>query len=280
MPGRKDLLSGRCVRPPRKEKNMSGEIRLLDINKTFNEGTPEEVVALNGVHFTIPAGSFVSLIGPSGCGKTTLLRCIAGLETPTSGEVFVDDTKVTKPGSDRGFAFQQANLFPWLNIRDNIAFGLKARHIYKEQKDEVDKFIELVGLKGFEKSFPHQLSGGMNQRASLARALVGHPKILLLDEPLGALDAFTRMTMQDEILRLWKEHNTTMVMVTHDVDEAVYLSDYVVVMSPRPAKVEKIIGIDLTHPRARGQDVFLKYRTKILEILDYAGKVQEVEYAI
>lgn len=259
---------------------MSGEIRLEKINKTFNEGTPEEVIALNGVTFTIPAGSFVSLIGPSGCGKTTLLRCIAGLETPTSGEVFVDDTKVTKPGSDRGFAFQQANLFPWLNIRDNIAFGLKARHIYKEQKDEVDKFIELVGLKGFEKSFPHQLSGGMNQRASLARALVGHPKILLLDEPLGALDAFTRMTMQDEILRLWKEHNTTMVMVTHDVDEAVYLSDYVVVMSPRPAKVEKIIGIDLTHPRARGQDVFLKYRTKILEILDYAGKVQEVEYAI
>ena len=259
---------------------MSGEIRLLDINKTFNENTPEEVVALNGVKFTIPAGSFVSLIGPSGCGKTTLLRCIAGLETPTSGEVFVDDVKVTKPGSDRGFAFQQANLFPWLNIRDNIAFGLKARHIYKEQKDEVDKFIELVGLKGFEKSFPHQLSGGMNQRASLARALVGHPKILLLDEPLGALDAFTRMTMQDEILRLWKEHNTTMVMVTHDVDEAVYLSDYVVVMSPRPAKVEKIIGIDLTHPRARGQDVFLKYRTQILEILDYAGKVQEVEYAI
>ena len=259
---------------------MSGEIRLLNINKTFNENTPEEVVALNGVNFTIPAGSFVSLIGPSGCGKTTLLRCIAGLETPTSGEVFVDDVKVTKPGSDRGFAFQQANLFPWLNIRDNIAFGLKARHIYKEQKDEVDKFIELVGLKGFEKSFPHQLSGGMNQRASLARALVGHPKILLLDEPLGALDAFTRMTMQDEILRLWKEHNTTMVMVTHDVDEAVYLSDYVVVMSPRPAKVEKIIGIDLTHPRARGQDVFLKYRTQILEILDYAGKVQEVEYAI
>ncbi|MBO4638744.1 MAG: ABC transporter ATP-binding protein [Treponema sp.] len=259
---------------------MSGEIRLLNINKTFNENTPEEVVALNGVKFTIPAESFVSLIGPSGCGKTTLLRCIAGLETPTSGEVFVDDVKVTKPGSDRGFAFQQANLFPWLNIRDNIAFGLKARHIYKEQKDEVDKFIELVGLKGFEKSFPHQLSGGMNQRASLARALVGHPKILLLDEPLGALDAFTRMTMQDEILRLWKEHNTTMVMVTHDVDEAVYLSDYVVVMSPRPAKVEKIIGIDLTHPRARGQDVFLKYRTQILEILDYAGKVQEVEYAI
>ena len=120
----------------------------------------------------------------------------------------------------------------------------------------------------------------MNQRASLARALVGHPKILLLDEPLGALDAFTRMTMQDEILRLWGEYKTTMVMVTHDVDEAVYLSDYVVVMSPRPAKVEKIIKVDLSHPRARGQDIFLKYRTQILEILNYAGKVQEVEYAI
>ncbi len=259
---------------------MSGEIKINSVTKTFNQGSAEEVTALNGVDFTIPAGSFVSLIGPSGCGKTTLLRCIAGLETPTSGEVNVDGEKITKPGSDRGFAFQQANLFPWLTIRDNIAFGLRARHIYKLQKEDVDKFIKLVGLEGFEKSYPHQLSGGMNQRASLARALVGHPKILLLDEPLGALDAFTRMTMQDEILRLWKEHNTTMVMVTHDVDEAVYLSDYVVVMSPRPAKVEEIIKIDLSHPRARGQDVFLKYRTKILEILDYAGKVHEVEYAI
>ena len=259
---------------------MSGEIKLSNITKIFNQGEAEEVTALNGVDFTIPAGSFVSLIGPSGCGKTTLLRCIAGLESPTTGEVLVDGAKITKPGSDRGFAFQQANLFPWLTIRDNIAFGLRARHIYTDRKEDVDKFIKLVGLEGFEKSFPHQLSGGMNQRASLARALVGHPKILLLDEPLGALDAFTRMTMQDEIIRLWKEHNTTMVMVTHDVDEAVYLSDYVVVMSPRPAKVEKIIKIDLSHPRARGQDIFLKYRTQILEILNYAGKIQEAEYAI
>ena len=259
---------------------MSGEIKIQNVTKIFNQGEAEEVTALNGVDFTIPAGSFVSLIGPAGCGKTTLLRCIAGLESTTGGEVLADGAKITKPGSDRGFAFQQANLFPWLTIRDNVAFGLRARHIYKDRKNDVDKFIKLVGLEGFEKSFPHQLSGGMNQRASLARALVGHPKILLLDEPLGALDAFTRMTMQDEILRLWKEHNTTMVMVTHDVDEAVYLSDYVVVMSPRPAKVEKIIKINLSHPRARGQDVFLNYRTQILEILDYAGKVQEAEYAI
>ena len=262
------------------KENLKGAIRIENLVKTFISNEGETVTALNGVNLDIPPGSFVSLIGPSGCGKTTLLRCIAGLETPSGGEVLVDGAKITKPGSDRGFAFQQANLFPWLTIRDNVAFGLRARHIYKNRKDDVDKFIKLVGLEGFEKSFPHQLSGGMNQRASLARALVGHPKILLLDEPLGALDAFTRMTMQDEIIRLWKEHNTTMVMVTHDVDEAVYLSDYVVVMSPRPAKVEKIIPIEISHPRARGQDVFLKYRTRILEILDYAGKVQEVEYAI
>lgn len=256
---------------------MNGKININGVTKVFGK-RDEQVIALNNVDFEIPAGSFVSLIGPSGCGKTTLLRCIAGLETPTSGNISVDGTKVTKPGSDRGFAFQQANLFPWLTIRENIAFGLKARKIFKQQQSDVDEFIELVGLKGFENSYPHQISGGMNQRASLARALVGHPKILLLDEPLGALDAFTRMTMQDEILRLWKEHEMTMVMVTHDVDEAVYLSDYVVVMSPRPAKVEKIIKIDMTHPRARSQDVFLKYRTDILEILHYAGKVQEPEF--
>lgn len=259
---------------------MSGKIQIENLSKVFGENESEKVVALDGITAEIPEGSFISLIGPSGCGKTTLLRCIAGLETPTDGTVIVDGEKVTKPRSDRGFAFQQANLFPWLSIKDNISFGLRARSIYRQRKDDVQKFINLVGLKGFEKSYPHQLSGGMNQRASLARALVGHPKILLLDEPLGALDAFTRMTMQDEILRIRQENNMTMVMVTHDVDEAVYLSDYIIVMTPRPAKVEKIIKIEMSHPRARGQDVFLQYRTEILKILNYAGKINEVEYSI
>lgn len=259
---------------------MSGRIQIENLSKVFGGNDEEKVVALDGVTAEIPEGSFVSLIGPSGCGKTTLLRCIAGLEVPTSGTVTVDGEKVTKPGSDRGFVFQQANLFPWLSIKDNISFGLRARGIYKQRKDDVQKFINLVGLKGFEKSFPHQLSGGMNQRASLARALVGHPKILLLDEPLGALDAFTRMTMQDEILRIRHENSMTMVMVTHDVDEAVYLSDYIIVMTPRPAKVEKIIKIEMSHPRARSQDVFLQYRIEILKILNYAGKINEVEYSI
>lgn len=259
---------------------MSGRIQIENLSKVFGGNDEEKVVALDGVTAEIPERSFVSLIGPSGCGKTTLLRCIAGLEVPTSGTVTVDGEKVTKTGSDRGFAFQQANLFPWLSIKDNISFGLRARGIYKQRKDDVQKFINLVGLSGFEKSYPHQLSGGMNQRASLARALAGHPKILLLDEPLGALDAFTRMTMQDEILRIRHENSMTMVMVTHDVDEAVYLSDYIIVMTPRPAKVEKIIKIEMSHPRARSQDVFLQYRTEILKILNYAGKINEVEYSI
>ena len=259
---------------------MSGRIQIENLSKVFGGNDEEKVVALDGVTAEIPEGSFISLIGPSGCGKTTLLRCIAGLEVPTSGTVTVDGEKVTKPGSDRGIAFQQANLFPWLSIKDNISFGLRARGIYKQRKGDVQKFINLVGLSGFEKSYPHQLSGGMNQRASLARALVGHPKILLLDEPLGALDAFTRMTMQDEILRIRQENSMTMVMVTHDVDEAVYLSDYIIVMTPRPAKVEKIIKIEMSHPRARSQDVFLQYRIEILKILNYAGKINEVEYSI
>lgn len=250
-----DLIQG--------EADMSGEIKISQVTKIFNQGEAEEVTALNGVDFTIPAGSFVSLIGPSGCGKTTLLRCIAGLESPTSGEVIVDGTKITKPGSDRGFAFQQANLFPWLTIRDNIAFGLRARHIYKERKKDVDEFINLVGLKGFEKSYPHQLSGGMNQRASLARALVGHPKILLLDEPLGALDAFTRMTMQDEIIRLWQEHKTTMVMVTHDVDEAVYLADKIVIMDKRPGRIKEVIEVPLERPRQRESREFLDFQDEV-----------------
>ncbi|MDE6087242.1 MAG: ABC transporter ATP-binding protein, partial [Oscillospiraceae bacterium] len=167
-----------------------------------------------------------------------------------------------------------------LTVEQNIAFGLKARHIYQNNKKDVQDFINLIGLKGFEKSYPHQLSGGMNQRASLARALVGHPKVLLLDEPLGALDAFTRMNLQDEILEIWQKHNMTMIMVTHDVDEAIYMSDKVVVMSARPSKVEAVIDIELPRPRARAQDTFQVYRSKILDILNLGGDIRMIEYQI
>lgn len=259
---------------------MVGAIKIDHVYKNFKntDVAKEDVVALNGFSLDIKPGSFVSLIGPSGCGKSTLLRLIGGLDSPTQGSLFIDEKKIKKPGSDRGFAFQGSNLFPWLTVEKNIAFGLKARHIYKRQKNDVSDFIKLVGLEGFESSYPHQLSGGMQQRASLARALVGHPSVLLLDEPLGALDAFTRMNLQDEILNIWKKHNMTMVMVTHDVDEAIYMSDQVVVMSARPSKVEAVIDIDLPRPRARRQDTFQEYRTKILDILHLGGEIPETEY--
>lgn len=261
---------------------MVGQISIQSVSKEFvNQDTSKEnLVALDGFSLDIEPGTFIGLIGPSGCGKSTLLRLIGGLENPSSGEIFLDNKKILKPGSDRGFAFQSSNLFPWLTVEKNIAFGLKARHKYKDSKRDVQEFIALVGLNGFEKSYPHQLSGGMNQRASLARALVGHPKVLLLDEPLGALDAFTRMNLQDEILNIWKKHNMTMIMVTHDVDEAIYMSDKVVVMSARPSKVEAIIDIDLPRPRARAQDTFVEYRSKILDILNLGGDILEVEYNI
>lgn len=259
---------------------MVGEIVFENVKKSFIRVDGERVDALNGVDLTIEQGDMVCLIGPSGCGKSTMLRLLAGLDKPTEGTVYIDGEKITKPNYDRGLVFQEHNLFPWLNIYENVAFGLKTRHIFKEKKETVDEYIELVGLKGFEKSFPHQLSGGMCQRASLARALIGHPKALLLDEPLGALDAFTRMNMQDELLRIKHEKNMTMVMVTHDVDEAVYLSDKIVVMSPRPAKIEKVLTVTLSQPRDRNNPEFIRLRSEILKILDFAGKEHEIEYNI
>ena len=254
---------------------MLGSIQINNVNKNF-----DEVHVLNNFSLNIEPGSFVSLIGPSGCGKSTLLRIIGGLEKQYDGSVYLDGERITKAGSDRGFAFQGSNLFPWLTVQGNVSFGLKARKIYKERKNDVADIIKLVGLQGFENSFPHQISGGMQQRASLARALVGHPKVLLLDEPLGALDAFTRMTLQDEILRIKNENNMTILMVTHDVDEAIYMSDKVVVMSARPSRVEAVIDIKLPHPRVRVQDTFALYRNKILEILNFGGQLHEAEYNI
>lgn len=257
---------------------MVGGISISNVQKQFVNPQGETVKALSNVCLQIEPGSFISLIGPSGCGKSTLLRLIAGLISPDGGAVTLDGESVTGPGSDRGFMFQDHTLFPWLNIYDNVAFGLRARGIYQECADRVQELIELVGLKGFEKYYPHQLSGGMCQRAALARGLAGHPKVLLLDEPLGALDAFTRMNMQDEILRIKKEQNMTMIMVTHDVDEAVYLSDKIVVMTPRPGRITKIVDVNMSHPRARSSEEFLKYHGEVLRLLNFGGTIQEPDY--
>lgn len=257
---------------------MVGEIKVEGVVKRFSQQDAEDIIALSGIDLTVRAGEFVTLIGPSGCGKSTLLRLIAGINGADEGALYIDGEAIRKPSYERGLVFQNPMLFPWLNVHDNVAFGLRARKRYKTNKSEVDKFIELVGLSAFHKSYPHQLSGGMAQRASLARALVNHPKVLLLDEPLGALDAFTRMNMQDELIRIWQERQTTMIMVTHDVDEAIYLSDRVIVMTPRPAKIESYIDVTIPRPRARNNPEFLSLRSRILEILNFVGRVEEPNY--
>jgi len=227
---------------------------------------------LDGVSFSLAAGELVSLIGPSGCGKSTLLRLIAGLEPSDAGDLLVGSDPITAPNAERGLVFQDPNLFPWLTVRRNIQAGLVARGVLREKKEEVDEFMRLVGLEIFANVYPHHLSGGMAQRAALARALINHPKVLLLDEPLGALDAFTRMRMQDEVLRLWQARRTTMLLVTHDIDEAIYMSDRIMIMTPRPGRIARTIPIALARPRQRSSEDFLRLRSDILNFLHFAGK--------
>ena len=177
----------------------------------------------------------------------------------------------TFSSAERGLVFQDPNLFPWLTVRHNIEAGLVARGLLQEKRHEVEEFMRLVGLETFARAYPHHLSGGMAQRVALARALINHPKVLLLDEPLGALDAFTRMRMQDEVLRLWEARGTTILLVTHDIDEAIYMSDRIVILSPRPGRVERTIAVDLPRPRQRNSAEFLRLRSDILEFLHLAG---------
>jgi ABC-type nitrate/sulfonate/bicarbonate transport system ATPase subunit len=248
-------------------------VRVVGVSKSFPRlDDPTAVTpALQETSIALEPGELVSLVGPSGCGKSTLLRLIAGLETPTSGELWVANERILGPSAERGLVFQDPNLFPWLTVRRNIQAGLVARGVLKENRDEVQEFMRLVGLEQFANVYPHHLSGGMAQRVALARALINHPKVLLLDEPLGALDAFTRMRMQDEVLRLWQSRGTTMLLVTHEIDEAIYMSDRIAIMSHRPARIEQIIKVDLARPRNRSSDEFLHLRGRILELLHFAG---------
>lgn len=246
-------------------------IEVRGVGKVHRAADGSQVQALSDVSLSIAAGEMVSLIGPSGCGKSTLLRLIAGLDAPSAGEIWAGRERITGPSAQRGLVFQDPNLFPWLTVRRNIEAGLLARGRLRQQRHEVDAFMRLVGLDAFARAFPHQLSGGMAQRVALARALVNHPGVLLLDEPLGALDAFTRMRMQDEVLRLWQNRATTMLLVTHDIDEAIYMSDRIVMMSPRPGRIERFIEVKLPRPRQRNDSRFLDLRASILELLHFAG---------
>src|SRR5687768_3044831 len=241
-------------------------LRIVEVAKEFAtlDDSGVKTRALEEVSLTVEPGELVSLIGPSGCGKSTLLRLVAGLSAPDSGEIWVGSEQITSASAERGLVFQDPNLFPWLTVRRNIEAGLVARGVLHEKRSEVDDFMRLVGLETFAAAYPHQLSGGMAQRVAVARALINHPKILLLDEPLGALDAFTRMKMQDEVLRLWEARGTTMILVTHDIDEAIYMSDRIVIMTARPGRVERTIEIKLDRPRERNSPAFLKFRVEIL----------------
>jgi sulfonate transport system ATP-binding protein len=235
------------------------DIKGLRKDFSVNNG---RVTALQEIDLTVRQGEFVSIIGSSGCGKSTLLRIIAGLETDYAGSAEFDGARISGPGLERGVVFQEHRLFPWLTVRENVAFGLGGGKEHS-QGESVREHIELVGLTGFEQAYPHQLSGGMAQRASIARALVNRPKVLLLDEPFGALDALTRIQMQEEILRIWKAEAATMILVTHDIDEAVFLGDRVVIMSSRPGTIKRVMPVDLPRPRDRGSYEFTKLRSAI-----------------
>jgi len=241
-----------------------------DVSKSFRAADGTEVEVLENLSLEVAEGELVSLIGPSGCGKTTLLRLVSGLAHADSGTMFLGHAPILGPGAERGLVFQDPSLFPWLTVRRNIEAGLVARGVLREKRREVDEFLDLMGLNAFADVYPHQLSGGMAQRAALARALINHPKILLLDEPLGALDQFTRMRMQDEVLRLWQVRGTTTLLVTHDIDEAIYMSDRIVILTPRPGKIDKVLEVALPRPRMRASPEFLAMRARILEMLHFA----------
>jgi len=251
----------------------ASSLHVREVSKSFPAPEDPAVrrLALDAVSLSLAAGELVSLVGPSGCGKSTLLRLIAGLDAPDSGELLIGSESITGPNAERGLVFQDPNLFPWLTVRRNIEAGLVARQVLHEKRHEVEEFMRLVGLESFADAYPHHLSGGMAQRVALARALINHPKVLLLDEPLGALDAFTRMRMQDEVLRLWQARRTTMLLVTHDIDEAIYMSDRIVIMTQRPGRIERTIPVSLERPRDRSSSGFLQLRGEILELLHFAG---------
>ena len=261
-------------------KNEDIILTIENLRRIYKDDDGADVEALEDVSLKIKRGEFISIIGASGCGKTTLLRSIAGLDKPDSGSIVMDDHPITKPDPERGYVFQQGGLFNWLTVEQNISYGLKTRRVYKQKKDDVAKYIELVGLKGFEDSYPYQISGGMAQRVAIARTLINEPKMLLLDEPMGALDSFTRADIQDKLLELHRLNGITMMLVTHDIDEAIYLSDRIVIMTPRPGKISNIIEVKIPHPRQRGGVEFLAMRRKLLEEFDLATALPEPEYNI
>ncbi len=252
-------------------------LRIAGVSKTFDSN--ERVVqALRPVDLEVKGGEFVCFLGPSGCGKSTLLSIIAGLENATTGQVFANEKAVTGPGTDRILLFQEAALFPWLDVQQNVEFGLRQAGIPAKQRAEIARrFIETVHLKGFERSYVHQLSGGMRQRTAIARALAIDPEVLLMDEPFGALDAFTRDRLHGELEAIWAATRKTILFVTHNVREAVALGDRVVVFAPRPGRIVREFRIDLPRPRSLEDHELVDVAAEILQVLRTEMEASEQE---
>ncbi|AIB13309.1 ABC transporter (plasmid) [Azospirillum argentinense] len=246
------------------------ELEVQGVSHAFDlHGAPLPVLDTVGLH--AKPGEFVALLGPSGCGKSTLLRLVAGLEPPRSGRILADGLPITGPHPSRVVVFQDPTLYPWRTVWDNVALGLEAQGVLRQRRNRVDEALRLVGLDGFAKAYPHQLSGGMAQRAALARALVNDPRLLVLDEPLGKLDSLTRIQMQGEIVALWRRAGFTALLVTHDVEEALLMATRVIVFSERPARIKAEIVVDRPYPRHRDDPVLVELRHKALELLGLAG---------
>jgi len=248
------------------------KVKIDSVKKVFS-GRGNETVALDGVDLDIYDNEFVCVIGPSGCGKSTLLNIVAGLDTPTGGHVYVDGKEVNGPGSERGVVFQQYALFPWLTVEKNVRFGLAEQGMGRAEAAAIaQKYLEMVDLTGFAKAYPKELSGGMKQRVAIARAYAVNPKVLLMDEPFGALDAQTRTELQSELLTTWEKEQKTCFFITHDVEEAIVLAQRVVIMSARPGRIKEIVKIDIPYPRSQET----KMSPRFLELKNYIwGKVYQ-----
>lgn len=246
------------------------EFDIRSITKQFTIKR-KKIQALSEINLQIRKNEYIAILGTSGCGKSTLLRMLCGLETPSTGEILSNGEAITGPGPDRGMVFQAYTLFPWLTNLDNVAYGLKQKRLPEKKCHEIaQEFIEVVGLKGFEEAYPKALSGGMKQRVALARALANDPQSLLLDEPFGALDMQTRGTMQELTLQIWSRYPKTVVMVTHDVEEAIFMADRVIVMSSHPGSIKEIINIDLPRPRVneiKNQPQFIEYKKYATQLI-------------
>ncbi|NYE08546.1 NitT/TauT family transport system ATP-binding protein [Bacillus niacini] len=254
-------------------QNLKLSTRFLDVTYVNNK-TGAEVMALENINLDIKDGEFICIVGPSGCGKTTFLNTVVGLLKPSRGEILLDQKKIEGPGNDRAMVFQNPSLLPWRTVLDNVLYGVELqKQLSADKKQEAKEFIEMVGLKGYENHYPHELSGGMQQRVNLARALTVNPSLLLLDEPFSALDAQTREFMQGELLRIWSETKKTSLFITHQIDEAVFLADRVFVFGARPGRVVEVIDVNIPRPR----DLHVKRSPEFVHLVDHIWSIIEKE---